>query len=121
MPDCLLCEIGSGKKPSYTLWENDDFKVFLDIYPKRTGHTLVIPKKHYDYFTSMPAEAFVSLMKTVHAVSRKLQALTGAERIFLKIVGLHFNHTHIHLIPESFKSGQGKSLQEQFQLLSMEI
>ena len=47
MSDCLFCKIIDGNIPSYTIYENEFVKCFLDINPKSAAHTLVIPKKHY--------------------------------------------------------------------------
>ena len=44
--DCLFCKIIRGEIPSYTVFENDDVKAFLDISQVTKGHTLIIPKKH---------------------------------------------------------------------------
>ena len=45
--DCIFCKIIDGSIPSYTLYEDDFVKCFLDINPDRNGHCLVIPKKHF--------------------------------------------------------------------------
>ena len=47
MDDCIFCKIIKGEIPSYTIYEDDDVKVFMDISPISKGHSLVIPKKHY--------------------------------------------------------------------------
>ena len=51
--DCLFCKIIRGEIHSYTVFENDDFKAFLDISQVNPGHTLMVPKKHivnlFDY------------------------------------------------------------------------
>ena len=56
MDDCIFCKIIRGEIPSYTIYEDDVVKVFLDISPLTNGHCLVIPKKHFkllaDIFTS---------------------------------------------------------------------
>ena len=45
--NCIFCKIGSGDIPSYKLYEDEDFKVFLDLSPTSYGHALIIPKEHY--------------------------------------------------------------------------
>ena len=49
--NCVFCKIASGEIPSYTLYEDEDFKVFLDLSPTSFGHALIIPKEHYRNFT----------------------------------------------------------------------
>ena len=44
--NCLFCKIIEGDIPSYTIYEDDTVKVFLDIHPDSNGHILLIPKKH---------------------------------------------------------------------------
>ena len=46
MDDCLFCKIIKGEIPSYTVYENDKIKAFLDINPVTNGHCVIIPKKH---------------------------------------------------------------------------
>ena len=45
--DCIFCKIINGDIPSYTIYENDYVKCFLDVNPLSNGHTLIIPKKHF--------------------------------------------------------------------------
>ena len=45
--NCIFCKIASGDIPSYTLYEDEFFKVFLDLSPTSFGHALIIPKEHY--------------------------------------------------------------------------
>ena len=46
--NCIFCKIASGEIPSYTIYEDDDFKAFMDISPASKGHTILIPKQHAD-------------------------------------------------------------------------
>ena len=45
--NCVFCKIVNGEIPSYTLYEDDKIKVFLDINPRSNGHTLIVPKEHF--------------------------------------------------------------------------
>ena len=60
----IFCRIVDGEIPCYKLYEDDDVLAFLDISQVTKGHTLVIPKKHYDNFLTCPK----SLMNKVMAV-----------------------------------------------------
>ena len=45
--DCIFCKIAAGEIPSATLYEDDDFRVILDLGPASKGHALILPKEHY--------------------------------------------------------------------------
>ena len=47
MDNCIFCKIINGEIPSYTIFEDELIKIFLDINPSSNGHCLVIPKKHF--------------------------------------------------------------------------
>ena len=52
--DCLFCKIINGEIPSYKIYEDDLVYAFLDVNPKENGHTLIVPKKHYTDYLSLP-------------------------------------------------------------------
>lgn len=54
--ECIFCKIINGEIPSYTIYENDMVKAFLDISPVSNGHTLIIPKKHFENLYDMDEE-----------------------------------------------------------------
>ena len=54
MRECIFCKIVAGELPSYKVYEDANFLAFLDIYPRTKGHTLVIPKKHYQWVYDVP-------------------------------------------------------------------
>ena len=45
--DCIFCKIAAGEIPSATLYEDEDFRVILDLGPATKGHALILPKEHY--------------------------------------------------------------------------
>ena len=47
MSDCIFCKIAAGEIPSATIYEDDDFRVILDMGPATRGHALILPKKHF--------------------------------------------------------------------------
>ncbi len=101
--DCLICKIIDGKIPSYTLYEDEDIKVFLDIYPMSKGHSLVVPKKHFeDIFTI--SEADMIFTKKIPLVASRLKKITGATGMNIiqnngSDAGQILNHIHFHLVP----------------------
>ena len=60
---CVFCEIIAGNIPGKKVYEDDDVLAILDISQTTKGHTLVMPKKHYDNFLQMPEDEYANLMK----------------------------------------------------------
>ncbi len=101
MNDCIFCKIIKGEIPSYTIYEDDKMKAFLDVNPVSNGHVLLIPKKHYKNFLDTPDEL---IKEMYHIIKTKIYPLLEEK---LKITGLSIcqigkdvNHYHIHLIPQ---------------------
>ena len=61
--DCLFCKIIKGEVPSYKLYEDDKVLVIMDAYPNVDGHTLIIPKEHYDSLMDIPDDLVVHINK----------------------------------------------------------
>lgn len=102
--DCLFCNVISGKIPSYKVYEDENTYAFLDIHPINRGHTLVVPKKHYDNMYSTPLEVFEQVMRTAHFLAPKLKQAVGAGGINIGInnekpAGQIVFHLHVHIIP----------------------
>lgn len=96
---CLFCDIINNKIPSFKIWENDDFFVFLDIAPINPGHLLLVPKKHFEEVYDLPEYLYGNLFKTVRITAERLKEATKAKRIGVAIEGLGVSHTHVHLVP----------------------
>ena len=61
--DCLFCKIVKGDVPSYKLYEDEKVLVIMDAYPNVDGHTLVIPKEHYDTLMDIPDDLLIHINK----------------------------------------------------------
>ena len=101
MNGCIFCKIIKGEIPSYTIYEDDKMKAFLDVNPVSNGHVLLIPKTHYKNFLDTPDEL---IKEMYHTIKTKIYPLLEEK---LKITGLSIcqigkdvNHYHIHLIPQ---------------------
>jgi len=104
MSDCVFCKILKGDVPCDKIWEDEHTFVFLSISPAvpEGGHTLVIPKKHYEVISDMPEEEYNHLMKTVKKFSNVLMKFGEGMNIIQnnkKIAGQIVPHVHFHLIP----------------------
>ncbi|MCU4754515.1 HIT family protein [Halobacteria archaeon AArc-curdl1] len=104
MTDCVFCSIVAEDSPAYRLYEDEHSLAFLDIEPATRGHTLVIPKTHYETTTDMPNSLAGRVFKTVHHVSDALESayqLDGFALVQENGVKAHQDvpHAHIHIIP----------------------
>lgn len=100
----MFCKIVSGEIPSYKIYEDESALAFLDIMPVNPGHTLVIPKKHYENIEAIPEEELADLIKVVKKVGLALKNGFGAKGYNLTenndpIAGQIIPHLHFHLIP----------------------
>lgn len=101
---CIFCEIIKGNIPSTKVYEDDEVLAILDISQTTYGHTLVMPKKHYDNFLLMPNDEYASLMAKAQIIAKKLQNKLDCKGMNLlintnEIAGQTVMHTHVHLIP----------------------
>ena len=101
---CVFCDIIAGNIPSKKVYEDDEVLAILDISQTTKGHTLVMPKKHYDNFLQMPIDEYGSLMEKTQAVSKKLMRNLEAKGCNIlintnEVAGQSVMHTHVHIIP----------------------
>lgn len=101
---CIFCDIIAGKIPSKKVYEDDDVLAILDISQTTKGHTLVIPKKHYDNFLQMPQNEFEHLMGKVQLISNRIVNnldACGSNTLINtnEVSGQTVMHTHVHIIP----------------------
>ena len=102
MKDCLFCKIANGEIPSYTLYEDDLVKVFLDINPVSQGHCLIIPKKHYENMLDVDKEIVSHSLDVARKVYKILNDKLNMDGLTItqnNMYGQEVKHYHIHLIP----------------------
>ena len=95
----VFSKIVNGTIPSYKVAENEHFLAFLDVYPLRKGHVLVIPKVEIDYLFDLDDENYLVLMDFTRDVALAIQKAVPCKRISMQVIGLEVPHAHIHLIP----------------------
>ena len=100
MDDCIFCKIAKGEIPSQKVYEDDTVVAFLDIHPKAPGHTLLIPRAHYHWFTDMPDELSDKVFRAAKRVALELKEKHDADFVRLGLVGTDVPHVHVHLIPQ---------------------
>ena len=92
-------KVVSGEIPSYKIAETDDFLAFLDVFPLKEGHTLVIPKKAVDYIFDLEDDTLAELNVFAKKVAKAIELVVPCRRIGVAVIGLEVPHTHIHLVP----------------------
>jgi histidine triad (HIT) family protein len=95
----LFSKIIAGQIPSYKIAEDDWFYAFLDIFPLREGHTLVVPKIEVDNFFDMPEEYLSKMLVFAQPIARAIEKAFECNRCGLSVVGLEVPHAHLHLVP----------------------
>lgn len=107
--DCIFCKIANGDIPSNTLYEDDKFRVILDLSPATRGHALLLPKEHaanlYELSDTVAAQALVTIRKVAVQMKDKLRC-DGMNLVQNngEAAGQTVNHFHMHIIPR-YKDG----------------
>ena len=100
--DCIFCKIVNGEIKSRLIMESKNSIAFLDAFPVTKGHTLVIPKTHYDKIQDMTQDDSADLFRVVYEVVPKIDKITGSTLLAIhngKESGQEIPHVHVHLIP----------------------
>jgi len=108
--NCIFCKIIDGQIPSTTVYEDDLFKVILDIAPANKGHVIILPKKHceniFDVDATTASQAFMIASKVATALMNTLSC-DGINVVQNNGVaaGQTVFHLHIHVIPRYENDG----------------
>ena len=95
----VFSKIIKGEIPSYKIAENENFFAFLDIYPLRDGHTLVIPKIETDNLFDLGEEYLSQLLVFAQPIAKAIEKAFRCNRCGISVIGLDVPHAHVHLIP----------------------
>ncbi len=123
----IFSKIVAGEIPCYKIAENENYLAFLDVFPLKKGHVLVIPKKEVDYIFDLDNTTYNGLMVFAKQVSVAIKQAIPCNRVGLCVIGLEVPHAHIHLIPintindMSFSNEKLKLTKEEFEELATEI
>lgn len=109
--NCIFCKIANGEIPSKTLYEDDNFRVILDLGPATRGHALILPKEHYANLYELPEETAGEAMKVAKRMVVKMTERLGCEGFNLvqnngDMAGQTVFHFHMHIIPRYQADGQ---------------
>lgn len=130
--DCIFCRIANGEIPSNTLYENEKFRVILDLGAATRGHALILPKEHADNLLDLPEEYAAGVLPVAKKVASKMKANLKCEGLNLvqnngEIAGQTVMHFHLHMIPRYADDGQkiqwipGKPAPEELEKVMKEI
>ena len=102
--NCIFCKIVAGEIPSIRVYEDADTLAFMDIGPVIKGHTLVIPKQHYDPITKTPVAVLANLMKVVQKIAQAQMNGLKADGVNVlnangTAAGQQVPHIHFHVVP----------------------
>lgn len=95
----IFSKIITGQIPSYKIAENDKFFAFLDIFPLREGHVLVVPKTEVDNLFDLPAAYLQEMLLFAQPIAKAIEETFDCNRCGISVIGLEVPHAHIHLIP----------------------
>jgi histidine triad (HIT) family protein len=101
---CIFCKIAQKQVPGSLVFEDEKVMAFLDIKPLNEGHTLVIPKEHYENVFDIPRELLAHVHGVTKQVALAVKKATGADGISIiqqngKAAGQDIFHLHVHVIP----------------------
>jgi len=101
---CLFCDILDGKKEGHFLYEDNSHVAFLDKYPIDFGHSLILPRKHYEKITDMTPEDVGTVFSLVPKIAKAILDATNADAFSIaqnngRAAKQIIPHVHIHIIP----------------------
>lgn len=99
MNTCRFCQIVSGELQHHVFFENEQLMAFLDRQPLNPGHTLLIPKRHIDYFFDMPDDLYREIFDRAKMLEPILKKSMAARRVGFAVSGFTIHHAHLHLVP----------------------
>lgn len=102
--NCIFCKIAAGEIPSATLYEDDDFRVILDLSPASKGHALILPKEHYRNLYDLDDELAAKVLVLAKKMTLRLKEVLGCDGYNIvqnneEAAGQTVFHFHMHMIP----------------------
>ncbi|MBL0233491.1 MAG: HIT family protein [Chitinophagaceae bacterium] len=92
-------KIVAGEIPCFRIAENEKFFAFLDIFPLRQGHVLVIPKTATDKFFDLPDQVLSEMLVFAKPIAKAIEKSFDCDRCGISVLGLEVPHAHLHLVP----------------------
>ncbi|MCI9081674.1 MAG: HIT family protein [Lachnospiraceae bacterium] len=113
--NCIFCKISGGEIPSKTIYEDEEFRVILDISPATRGHALIIPKEHYANLYEMPEDTAGRVMILAKRLAGHMTEILKCDGFNIvqnngEAAGQTVFHFHMHLIPRYVQDGNEDKL-----------
>ena len=101
---CIFCKIANGEIPSATLYEDEDFRVILDLGPATKGHALILPKNHFANLFEIPEDMDAKAFILAKKIAKKMKDVFGCDGVNIVqnngvAAGQTVFHFHMHIIP----------------------
>ena len=120
--NCIFCKIAAGEIPSKTIYEDEQFRVIMDISPATRGHALILPKEHYANIYEIPEEIAADVMKLAKKLATEMTQTLYCDGFNIaqnngEAAGQTVFHFHMHLLPRYNEDGN----QEKFAWNHLEL
>ncbi len=102
--DCIFCKIAGGQVPAATLYEDEEFRVILDLGPATRGHALILPKEHYADLTELDDAVAAKVLPLAGKMGAAMTRALGCAGFNVvqnngEAAGQTVKHFHVHIIP----------------------
>lgn len=109
--NCIFCKLANGDIPTNSIYEDDSFKVILDMSPATKGHALILPKNHFADLYELPEEEVAGAFKLAKKMAIHMTEKLGADGFNIvqnnkEVAGQTVFHFHVHLIPRYANDNQ---------------
>lgn len=108
LQECIFCKVVSGEVSANIVFESDDSLAFLDHRPLFPGHSLLVPKAHFETLADLPTEQVGSFFRDAQLLARAVEHALAAEGTFVAMnnrVSQSVPHLHVHVVPRRRKDG----------------
>jgi histidine triad (HIT) family protein len=106
--DCAFCAIVAGETDAHVVFEDEVSLAFLDNRPLFHGHTLLVPREHYEAIWDLPEDLVGPLFLNARLLAAAVREAMGSEGVFVannNIVSQSVPHLHVHVVPRNRKDG----------------
>lgn len=109
--NCIFCKLANGDIPTNSIYEDDNYKVILDMGPATKGHALILPKDHYRNIYELPEKNASEVLVLAKKMATEMTEKLGADGFNIvqnneEVAGQTVFHFHMHLIPRYKNDGQ---------------
>ena len=113
--NCIFCKIANGEIPSRTLYEDEDFRVIMDLAPATKGHSLILPKQHYKNLYEIADNTAAKVLPLAKKMANLMTEKLGCDGFNIiqntnEVAGQTVFHFHMHLIPRYDSDGQNLTM-----------